>query len=234
MIDFHSHILPAVDDGSKDVQESKALLSMLSQQGIRTVVATPHFLPERETVDEFLLRRQTAFAELEPSLTEDTPKVLLGAEVAYYEGIGHLSELSKLTIGESRLLLIEMPMRKWSETSVRELTNIACTNVVTVVLAHIERYLPFGNKEAINTLLDCGVLLQVNASFFNEFQTRRKALRMLREGSIHFIGSDCHNLRHRPPCIGQAYDLIAKKSGNDFLQDFTEYQNSLLNLSDAG
>lgn len=230
MIDFHSHILPAVDDGSKDIEESKALLSMLSQQGIETVVATPHFLPEHETLDDFLIRRDKAFEDLNDVCTADMPQILLGAEVAYYEGISHLAELPKLTIGDSRLLLIEMPMRKWSETSIRELTNLACSNIVTVVLAHIERYLPYDNKEAINTLLDCGVLLQVNASFFNDFQTRRKALRMLREGSIHFVGSDCHNLRHRPPFIGQAYSFIAKKIGDDFLQDFTEYQISMLNI----
>lgn len=230
MIDFHSHILPAVDDGSKDVEESTALLSMLSQQGIRTVVATPHYLPEQESVDEFLTKRNKAFEELKPCCTDDMPRILLGAEVAYYEGISHLSELSRLTIGDSRLLLIEMPMRKWSETSVRELTNLACSNTVTVVLAHIERYLSFDNKDAINTLLDCGVLLQVNASFFNDFQTRRKALRMLKSGAVHFIGSDCHNLRYRPPFIGQAYSFIMKKIGDAFLQDFTRYQCSMLNI----
>lgn len=234
MVDFHSHILPAVDDGSKDIEESAALLSMLSQQGIKTVVATPHFLPERESVEEFLLRRQSAYEELRENLTADTPQILLGAEVAYYEGVSYLSNLSKLTIGDSKLLLIEMPMRKWSETSVRELTNLACSNTVTVVLAHIERYLPFNNKEAINTLLDCGVLLQVNASFFNELKTRRKALKFIRDGSVHFIGSDCHNLRYRPPMIGQAYSLISKKLGDGFMQDFTEYQTSLLNISDNG
>ncbi len=230
MIDFHSHILPAVDDGSKNVEESKVLLSMLSQQGIKYVVATPHFLPEHESVDEFLLRRNKAFEELTVNYSEELPQIFLGAEVAYYEGISHLYGLEKLVIGDSRLLLVEMPLRKWSETSVRELTNIACSNTVTLVLAHIERYLPYNNKEAINTLLDCGVLLQTNASFFNEFQTKRKALRMLKDGLIHFVGSDCHNVRRRPPFIGQAYTFIAKKLGDGFLQDFTEYQSALLRI----
>lgn len=234
MIDFHSHILPSIDDGSKDVNESLQLLSMLSQQGIDTVVLTPHFLPYKESVGDFLNRRQSSFEELVAALPDDAPRLLLGAEVAYYEGISHLEDFNRLCIGESKLVLVEMPMRKWSETSVKELLNIACSNTVTLVLAHIERYLPFKNSEAIDELLDCGVLLQVNASFFNELRTRHKALKMLNAGTVHFVGSDCHNITRRPPYIGQAYDLIRRKSGDEFLQDFADYQYSLLKVSDVG
>ncbi len=234
MIDFHSHILPSIDDGSKDVTESLKLLSMLSHQGIDVVVATPHFLPNNETAETFLRRRQASYEELKVNLCGDMPRILLGAEIAYYEGISRLKEFSTLCIEDSKLLLMEMPMRKWSETSVKELVHLACSNTVTIVLAHIERYFSFQNKDAIRELLDCGVLLQVNASFFNEFRTRRKAIRMLKDGMIHFIGSDCHNVLHRPPFIGQAFDLIRKKTGEEFLQDFTEYQRSLLKLSDNG
>ncbi len=234
MIDLHSHILPCVDDGSKNVDESLKLLSMLSKQGVDTVVATPHFLPDRESLDEFLKRRQNAFDELLSYIPDDAPQIILGAEVAYYEGISRLQELHKLSIGKSKLLLMEMPMSKWSEYSIKELTHLACSNSITLVLAHIERYLAYQDKKTLARLLECGVLLQVNASFFNDFRTRYKAFSMLNDGRIHFIGSDCHNLTHRPPCIGQAFDLIRKKSGKDFLQDFTEYQRSLLKLSDIG
>ena len=234
MIDFHSHILPAVDDGSKDVNESLGLLSMLSQQGIDTVVATPHFYPDRDSVEEFFFRRKSSFDELSSNLSSDSPRILLGAEVAYYEGISRLKCLKDFCVENSSLLLLEMPMHKWSETAIKELVNLACTNTVTIVLAHVERYMGFQNKEVLAKLYDCGILFQANASFFNELRTRRRAFRMLGDGFVHFIGSDCHNLKHRPPYIGQAFDLIRKKSGNEFLQDYTEYQRSLLNISDIG
>ena len=59
MVDFHSHILPALDDGSSSVEESIALLKMLSEQGVSAVCATPHFNANRTTVDEFLAARQS-------------------------------------------------------------------------------------------------------------------------------------------------------------------------------
>ena len=234
MIDFHSHILPAVDDGSRDVEESLQLLGMLKSQGVNTVVATPHFLSNRESVDEFLMRRQASFDILTSALSCDFPQIILGAEVAYYEGISKLEGLHKLSVGDSRLLLIEMPMCKWSEYSVKEITELACSNRVTIVLAHIERYLAFHNTEAIRTLLGCDVLMQVNASFFNDFFTRHKAFSMLKSGSIHFIGSDCHNITHRPPRIEQAFDLICKKSGPHFLQDFADFQRSIIFSDENG
>ena len=60
MIDWHSHILPGMDDGSKDPEESIAMLDMLEQQGIDTVIATPHFYANEETTEEFLGRRKVS------------------------------------------------------------------------------------------------------------------------------------------------------------------------------
>ena len=64
MVDFHSHVLPAVDDGSRDVAESIALLTDLAKQGVKTVVATPHFYANRHSVNRFLEKRQTAYEKL--------------------------------------------------------------------------------------------------------------------------------------------------------------------------
>ena len=78
---------------------------------------------------------------------------------------------------------------------------------------------------------DSGILMQVNASFFNEFGTRRKALSMLKKGNIHIVGSDCHNLKYRPPKLDKAYAIIKKKLGDDFVTQFNEYGCSLLNTN---
>ena len=140
MIDFHSHILPLVDDGSRSVNESCELLKLLARQGIEKVVATPHFYAERESVDEFLLRRKASFEALSAEMSEGMPEVLLGAEVRYYQGISNLKGLRDLRIDGSDLLLLEMPNCRWTEYIIKELAQINNIGSITIVLAHIERY----------------------------------------------------------------------------------------------
>lgn len=228
MIDFHSHILPGVDDGSKDTQESLKLLDMLKKQGIDTVVATPHFHPDKESVDDFIARRNNSFEGLKLVLPESFPRILLGAEVAYYEGISRLEGLSKLCIGNSRILLIEMPMAKWSQFALDELKTLSTVKGFTIIIAHIERYMNAQSSEVLKNLRRLGILTQVNASFFNKFTTRGKAVRMLINGQINVIGSDCHSVDRRPPCLEQAFGIIRNKAGDEFLTEFTEYQRDLI------
>ena len=220
MIDWHSHILPGIDDGSGSIEESLALLKMQREQGADTVIATPHFFADDETVDEFLARRQESLDSLLSAARDEIPRIICGAEVKYYPGIGKLESLSKLCIGESNLILLEMPMGKWTE--------IAVTHRVRVILAHIDRYLKLESDSVWERLYESGILMQVNASFFNELFTKKKATDMLARGGIHAIGSDCHNLRNRPPRLGKAYELIRKKLGDEFVTQFNEYGYSLL------
>ena len=100
MIDWHSHVLPGVDDGSRDLTESLAMLSSLASQGVSFVVATPHFIANNESVDDFLERRNNASALLSEKITDGMPGVILGAEVKYYSGISHMAELEKLLFEE--------------------------------------------------------------------------------------------------------------------------------------
>ncbi len=227
MIDFHSHILPGIDDGSRSVRESCELLSMLSKQGIDKVIATPHFYADNESVDEFLGRRKASFEALSAELTDDMPEILLGAEVRYYQGISHLENLRDLRIENSDLLLLEMPFCRWTEYTVKELSEINNLGSVNVVLAHIERYFEFRNDKYLDELLHHGILMQVNASFFLELLTRRKALKMLQNNTVQLIGSDCHGTDRRPPHIGEAVARISKKFGEGFVKYISDYENSL-------
>lgn len=228
MIDFHSHILPAVDDGSKDTDESLKLLSTLCEQGIDTVVATPHFDAEKESVEEFILRRQDSYNKLNSSVSEDMPKIILGAEVAYYDGISSLEGLDKLCIEGTNLLLLEMPMCRWSEYALGELKDLSCTKGYTVLLAHIERYMGYQPSHVPKQLSQLGILMQVNASYFTGMFSGRKAIKMLCKGEINAIGSDCHNTTTRSPQIGAAFEVIRNKLGEGFVRDLTEYHRNLL------
>lgn len=229
MLDFHSHILPKIDDGSRSCEESIEMLKMLKEQGVNTVALTSHYLAMDESPQMFIDRRTHSYQKLVSAIEEsgeELPKLLLGAEVYYYPGICKMEELQLLTLENSNLLLLEMPMAPWGKFTVRELTELAESSDIQIVIAHIERSLKFQSKETINRLLECGIMLQVNASFFITMSTRRKALKMLRNGQIHFIGSDCHNIKHRPPKIGEAVDIIKNKLGDDIIDEFFEEQQT--------
>ena len=228
MIDFHSHILPKMDDGSRNVEESIAMLESLAKQGIDTVVATPHFYANDESVSDFIIRRNSSFEKLKVSLTSQMPEILLGAEIKYYEGISHLENLDKLCVQNSNLLLLEMPFKRWTEYLIRELVDISCSGKYVPVIAHVERYMKFQQRDVIEYLLNEGVLFQINSSFVYEIFTKRKALGLLKNRAVHFLGSDCHNMSDRLPDIGKAYEIINKKLGRKFTEDFNCYVNNFL------
>ena len=223
MTDFHSHILPGMDDGSRSIEESTEMLKALSQQGIRRVVATPHFYANDESVFDFLSRRREAFDALTAAVSPDAPEIIPGAEVRYYDGISRLAEIKSLCIQGTDLFLLEMPEKRWTEYTLRELEDIACTGRVTLVLAHVDRCMGYQRPDTLYRLRSSGVLMQINAEFINNFFTRRKSVSMLRKGNIHFIGSDCHNMEERKPDIGKAYKIIKNRLGTDFTDSLEIY-----------
>ena len=232
MIDWHNHVLPKMDDGSHSVAESIAMLQAQAEQGITTVIATPHFYANDESVATFLERRSRAAQTLRENQKGDNlPALRLGAEVRYYPGISRMEGLSSLCIEGSRLLLLEMPTMRWSESMVRELIEMSGKNGICLVLAHIDRYWTLQSKSVWNRLLDSGILMQTNTSFFTAFSTRRKALSLLAEGYVHLLGSDCHNMTSRPPHIGRGLAVIQKRFGADYVCQMNEFGYSLFDMN---
>lgn len=228
MIDLHSHILPAIDDGSASVEESEKLLQMLCSQGVTTVVATPHFYANSDYPEIFLEKRARAFAALPPC---QSPQILLGAEVAYFDGMGHCQELEQMQLGQSGLLLVEMPFTPWSERMVEEVCQLQISLGLRPVLAHIDRYMDKKQiREYCDVLLDNEVYFQCNADAFRHPLKRRWLLKQLQAGNIHFLGSDCHNLQNRPPRLDQASEVIARKLGEKTLKQLDETARTLLKL----
>ena len=117
IVDFHSHILPGIDDGSQSLEESIAMLRMEAEQGIRYVVATPHFYPRYETPESFLEKRSQAESLLRSALKQEKnlPQVAMGAEVYYFRGISESEFLPRLTIQGGQCILLEMPPAPWPE-----------------------------------------------------------------------------------------------------------------------
>ena len=231
MIDWHSHVLPQLDDGSSSVDESLSLLKSLWAQGVKTVIATPHFYADSHSVHEFLKKRELSYSSLKSKLTEAMPQIILGAEVCFYPGIGNLENLKDLCISGTNLLLLEMPLSQWTEHTVNEVIGLADSGEYTVVLAHVERYIKFQHSGVLEKMAESGILMQINASCINRFSTKRKACRMLKNRLVQFVGSDCHNIDTRPPRIGEASDYIRKKLGEDFVCKLDEFGYEMLNLN---
>lgn len=230
--DFHSHILPGIDDGSASVEESIAMLRMEAEQGIGHVVATPHFYANYDTPERFLRRRAEAESLLRQELLKhpELPRISVGAEVYFFSGISDSDMLNRLTIGEKRCILIEMPHAPWTASMYRELEGIWVKQGLMPIIAHIDRYIgPFRTFGIPERLAELSVMVQANAEFFLERRTSRMALRMLREDRIQLLGSDCHNLRSRKPNLGEAVNLIERKLEPEVLERVNACGTEILN-----
>lgn len=230
-IDFHTHILPEMDDGSSSAEESVRMLRASVQDGISCVVLTPHFQAEREDPERFLERRERCLAQLKKVWTLETPQLISGAETAYYDGISCMKELPQLCAGTSRCLLLEMPFCPWTERMLSEVVSLSVRGGYHVVLAHAERYLRFQKDEVFFRLMEHGIQLQANAGFFNDWRTRRKAFRLLKEGRIHLLGSDSHNMTYRPPNLGEACRIFHEKKRGAELNEIMNRAAHLLEFS---
>ena len=231
LIDFHSHVLPGIDDGSKSVEMSIQMLRVEAQQGIGHVVATPHFYPQYDTPERFLKRRAAAEIALREEMQKHTgmPELSVGAEVYYFPGISDSEGISELTIDQKRCILIEMPTSTWTEAMYRELEGLYVKRDLVPIIAHIDRYIGrFSNHGILNRLERLPVLIQANAEFFLERYTSSLALRMLKKEEIHLLGSDCHDLSSRKPNLQDALDLIYRRLGRDAMEGILSCQRNVL------
>lgn len=160
------------------------MLSMLREQGVETVVATPHFYANQNTPEVFLRRRAAAWEHLRPHLTSALPHVLLGAEVHYFQGISRVNELQLLCLAEHACSAARDALFCLSSRMLEEITALSQQDDLTVVLAHVERYLADQPHVLWPQLRRLGILFQCNASFFLDWRTRYKAIKMLKIGKL--------------------------------------------------
>lgn len=189
-LDYHAHVLPGCDHGSDGVETSRKQLAMAAAAGIRTVCATPHFYPHKETVASFLQRRAESAQLLHESLTSDAPQLRLGAEVLICGGMERLDGLSRLCREETNELLLEMPFYQWPEPIWETLYRLLERRDIRIVLAHADRYPP----ENIERLIKDGVPLQLNAECLTKLLRRRRYLSWIESGAVQYLGSDIHML----------------------------------------
>ena len=227
IVDFHSHVLPGIDDGSRSVEESVAMLRAEAEQGVSHVIATPHFYPRHDTPDHFLRKRREAEIRLREEMGKhsDLPALSVGAEVYYYPGIGNSEVMSELTINNKKCILIEMPMPPWTEVMYRDLEDLYTKQGLIPIVAHVDRYMGrFRTFGIPKRLAELPVLVQANAEAFLKKSSSAVAFRMLKQNNIHLLGSDCHNMDSRKPNLRAAFELIERRMGAAPLTKIGEFQ----------
>lgn len=229
IIDFHSHILPNIDDGSDSVETSLLMIDAMLNQGVDTVVATPHFYAHKDRIETFLQKRQNAFEALKKSLPNESLNIVVGAEVAYFSGISKAQEITDLTIDKAEVLLLEMPFQVWNEEIIGEVRRLIYSRKLTVMIAHLDRYLEIkGNKPFIKKLLSLPVVIQLNAGEFLDRKGKRKLLKIIKQQDKVVLGSDCHNMNTRPPILAKARAVLGNECDRSVLQKIDETGENIL------
>lgn len=225
--DIHTHLLPGVDDGSPNLETSLKMLEALEAQGITRIAATPHFYANHDSPDRFLSRRNQAAATLRQAW-KGKAELRLGAEVYYFEGISDCDALEALAIEGTGMLLVEMPPAPWPERAFQELLEIRRKRKLIPVIAHLDRYItPLRNYGIPEKLEQLPVLVQLNAQSLLRTGTRGMALRLIRQGRVHLLGSDCHSMGSRCPNLAEGWQVIGRKLGPKAQAELLRLEDSL-------
>jgi protein-tyrosine phosphatase len=218
VIDLHHHCLPGVDDGPRSWDEAVELCGIAAEEGIETIVATPHVLRGRW--------RRVARQELQAILdelrarTNDTPHLLLGSEYFFAHDMNEVlaAGTSIVPLGPSRAILVELAAHAVPPMLEQPLHR-AQLDGWTVLLAHPERNLVLQSKpELLVGLVRLGVRMQVTAaSLTGDFgaDAERAAVEWLRRGLVHVIATDAHSVAKRPPRVREARTRVEEIVGGD-------------------
>lgn len=232
MIDFHTHILPGIDDGSKNIEMTEAMLEEEARQGVTEICATPHFYAQRMSFDSFLENRRHA-AEITAELLDrrgDLPKIYTGAEVFYFQGMGRAERVKELCVTGTSTILVEMPFAQWDRQVFDDISDLIKKQHLAVVIAHIERYYEFQKDKSVwDEVFGLPLTRQINAgSFLRGWLGSRFAIKVKKEHPSTLIGTDCHNMDRRKPNLAEAREVIAKKIGQEALDESDARLNILL------
>ena len=222
MIDLHCHILPGLDDGSSSAEESLAMARLALQDGIRTIVATPHALDGVYNVSfKAIAEGVASFQEL--LITKGLElQVLVGSDVHLCPGMA--DKIKKGTVGTinntGRYFLLELPHQA-IPAGVKEEIFALRVQGITPIITHPERHPAILRDWALlDEFIAMGALSQITAmSLTGEFgeAVQRCARELLKHRLVHVIASDAHAADRRPPLLSKAVREAAALTGSDTL-----------------
>lgn len=206
--DFHCHVLPGIDDGAANLEVSLGLLKMQAAQGVKTVVATPHYRRHEQSVERFLKRRQAAYELVMENRFKGMPRIMLGAEIALERNLSELKDIEKLGNMKMNTLLLELPLfesyHKWMSEEIEE---ISYKTNMQIIVAHLDRYIDMYDAKDYNDILGIpDAIFQFNLSAFSQRKSKKLIKQLVKDGYPILFGTDCHNLSSRKP----NFDVLAK------------------------
>ena len=225
-IDMHSHILPAMDDGSKSMEMTLAMLRIAEKEGIGTIYATSHCMPGKghptlKKVEERI--QQVSEAAWDEGIDIELKK---GTEYYYIEEmLEWLEEGKVITLGDSQCILVEfepIAEKTYIRNAVREILGFNYRPVI----AHVERYpsLMEKNFSTMSEMKEMGALIQVNCDSVinaNNWNTKRMIKKMLQMGIVDFVSTDSHRDHGRAPYMEKCAGVLAKKYGETYARALT-------------
>lgn len=232
LLDIHSHILHNVDDGAKTIEEAVSLLSIMQMQGVTDVIATPHFYPHDDTLDNFNKKTSRSFNELKDRINgRNLPNIYLGSEVLYYSGISKVSAIKNFTLNGSNYILLEPNPYLLNKTFMGELLYLRNEVGLIPIIPHIERFhKAHGFKHFVEFVKENNILTQINATSVLTKRYNRVLHKLFTENVVDFIGTDAHSVKNRPPLIKPALALISEYYGEQYRQKLTRNSENLYNL----
>ncbi len=196
MKDLHTHVMFGIDDGSRSLDESIAMLERLSNEGVTDVMLTPHYIENSKYNCNNKLKKKL-FNEVKKEALKRgiNINIYLGNEVMINNNLMNLFNTEIATLNDSKYLLIELPMDKEFDDLdlvIKELMN----NGVIPIIAHPERYTYVKNDyKWIKEYLKMGVLFQSNyESLFGKYgkDAKKTLKKLLKHNMVHFLASDMH------------------------------------------
>lgn len=221
-MDLHTHIAPDVDDGASDMEESMRMVKMAYHEGVRVIVATPHYGLRNPGYDRE--KALTACHKLRENVSElyKDMKIFTGNEIFYYHGIVDDLDANKaLTLGGTNYTLIEFSINEEVKT-IKEAVRTLVMAGYRPILAHTERYEKLRKDVSlVKSLIESGAYIQINTnSFMGGRRDKRTTwcFQLLKESCIHFVASDCHNCTGRKPLMKTAVERMIKLSDYDTVE----------------
>ncbi len=234
MIDFHSHILPDMDDGAKDIKTSLDMLRESSIQGTNTIVSTSHCYPKNEeSIKNFLLYREVSYQQLSDKIKKSDialPKIIKGCEVNMLTDLSDLKNIYSLCIENTNYILIEMPYSLWKDWMLECVYKLTLLGLKPI-MAHIDRY-TIQDIQNLSSLVEFGVVFQINGELFLDKKMKKIADKIMYGSCAHILGSDMHSMNVRKPNIAQAKDIITTRYGAQCFEQMKENAYAILNNQD--
>lgn len=231
-IDIHSHILPGVDDGAGTEEDTRALLEAELSEGVTSLIATPHFDMEDNFQDLDRLRERLEQArKVAAGLSEDLT-IYSGCEILFSQGILDMLRQDRIpTLADTNYALVEFYPSESHKEIYHAMRDIIQLGKIPV-LAHVERYETFiRHPEYVHDLIELGAYIQMNTRSLmgGRFDRRTKFCKtVIKKGWVHFLGSDCHNMEHRPPQMERTAQIIEKIAGEGMRRRLTSENARML------